>query len=89
MNDYLVRCGKTLLIVCITLCALGIANSLSKRPKTIYIKTQDPNYVQNIGEIQRRLKAQGFYDGKIDYKWGDKTEKAYCNWCAKRAIEGR
>ena len=86
MNDYLSRCGKTLLIVCVTVSALGIANSLSKKPKVIYVP--DPNYVQNIGEAQRRLKAQGLYDGKIDYKWGAGTEKAYCDYCAIRAIKG-
>lgn len=42
----------------------------------------DPNYVQNIGEAQQRLKEQGLYHGKIDYKWGEMTDKAYCDWMA-------
>ena len=58
----------------------------TQESKIVYV--QDPNYVQNIGEAQRRLKAQGLYDGKIDYKWGTGTEKAYCDYCAIRAIEG-
>jgi len=45
---------------------------------------QDPNYVQNVGEAQERLREQGFYDGDIDYKWGPETERAYCNWCASQ-----
>ena len=47
----------------------------------------DPNYVQSIGEAQRRLKKQGFYKGRIDYKWGPQTEKAYCNWKATQAFK--
>ena len=58
----------------------------TQESKIVYVP--DPNYVQNIGEAQRRLKAQGLYDGPIDYKWGVGTEKAYCNYMAIRAIEG-
>ena len=86
MNDYLSRAGKTILIVVITISALSMAVHLSK-PKIIYI--QDPNYVQNIGEAQRRLKEQGLYHGKIDYIWGTGTEEAYCDYCGIEAIEGK
>jgi len=58
----------------------------TQEARVIYI--QDPNYVQNIGEAQKRLKEQGLYHGKIDYVWGPGTEKGYCDWCAIRAIEG-
>lgn len=59
----------------------------TQEPQIIYI--QDPNYVQNIGEAQRRLKEQGLYHGKIDYIWGPKMEEAYCNYMGIRAIEGK
>ena len=59
----------------------------TQEARVIFI--QDPNYVQNIGEAQRRLKEQGLYHGKIDYIWGQGTEKAYCDYCGIRAIEGR
>lgn len=86
MNDYLVRCGKTLIIVAITVSALSIAMHVSK-PKVIYI--QDPNYVQPPCEAQRRLKEQRLYQGRIDNIWGPETDKAYCDYCAIRAVEGR
>ena len=56
----------------------------TQESKVVYI--QDPNYVQNIGEAQQRLKEQGLYHGKIDYIWGPLMDKAYCDYCA---IEGR
>ena len=59
----------------------------TQEARVIYI--QDPNYVQNIGEAQRRLKEQGLYHGKIDYIWGQGTDKAYCDYMAIRAIEGK
>ena len=58
----------------------------TQESKVVYVP--DPNYVQNIGEAQRRLKEQGLYHGKIDYIWGPETEEGYCNWCGIRAIEG-
>ena len=73
-----------LIVVCIgQYCALAH----KKRPAVIYI--QDPNYVQNIGEAQQRLKEQGLYHGKIDYIWGPLMDKAYGNWCGIREVEGR
>lgn len=47
-----------------------------------YVYVADPNYVQNIFEIQQRLKDQGLYAGEIDGIWGPQTDEAYCNWCA-------
>ena len=95
MNDYLSRAGKTLLIVCITVCALGIANSLSKRPKEIYIYVPDPNYIPSAREIQQRLKDldDPRYDpGPIDGIPGPKMITGWDNLIkdryAKRAIEG-
>ena len=64
---------------------IGIVVGIPPRePKVI----QDPNYVQNIGEAQRRLKAQGLYHGPIDYKWGQGTEQGYRDYCAIEAVEG-
>ncbi len=86
MNN-LSRAGKTIIVVFVTVALLGFTvKLLKKRPRIIYI--QDPNYVQNIGEAQMRLKEQGLYHGKIDYIWGSGTDKAYCDWCAIRALEG-
>jgi hypothetical protein len=53
--------------------------------KRVY--TADPNYVQNIFEIQQRLKDQGFYAGRVDGIWGAETDKAYCDWCAVREFK--
>jgi len=58
----------------------------TQEPQIIYI--QDPNYVQNIGEAQMRLREQGLYSGKIDYIWGPIMDKAYCDYCAIREIKG-
>ena len=87
MRDNLSRAGLTLLIIFTTLLSVAYVKNLAeKEPTVVYI--QDPNYVQNIGEAQKRLKEQGLYHGKIDYLWGPGTDKAYCDWCAIRAIDG-
>ncbi len=86
MQNNLSRAGKTIIVVFVTVALLGAFVKLLERPRIVYI--QDPNYVQNIGEAQMRLKEQGLYDGKIDYLWGPGTDKAYCDWCAMRAIKG-
>lgn len=86
MNDNLSRAGKTILIVIIV---VGVLSIVTNRPKPQIIYIQDPNYVQNIGEAQRRLKEQGLYHGKIDYIWGPMMDEAYGNYCAIQAIEGR
>ena len=59
------------------------ASSVAIEQRTVII---DPNYVQNPYEAQERLKAQGYYHGKIDGLWGPKSDKAYCNWCGVQAI---
>lgn len=96
MNDNLSRAGKTLLIVLITVSALGIAVSLSKRPKEIYIYVPDPNYIPSAKEIQQRLTDLGNprYDPNgIDGWIGKDSRTAWdnytCDRYAKRAIEGR
>ena len=73
---------------CVVLVAMYciIQEQKNQEPQIIYI--QDPNYVQNIGEAQRRLKEQGLYHGKIDYLWGPMMDEAYGNYCAIREIEG-
>ena len=84
MNN-LSRAGKTILIIIIV---VGVLSIVTNRPEPQIIYIQDPNYVQNIGEAQRRLKEQGLYHGRIDYAWGPLMETAYGNYCAIRAIEG-
>ena len=95
MNDYLSRAGKTLIIVLIVVCAVGIANSLSKRPKEIYIYIQDPNYIPSAREIQQRLKDldDPRYDpGEIDGIPGPEMIRGWdnyiCDRYAKRAVKG-
>lgn len=55
---------------------------VSVRPQNGRTALPDPNYVQNPYEAQERLKAQGYYKGKIDGKWGAQTDQAYCDYCA-------
>ena len=83
MNN-LSRAGKTILIIIIV---VGVLSIVTNRPEPQIIYIQDPNYVQNIGEAQRRLKEQGLYHGRIDYTWGPLMETAYCDYCAIREIE--
>jgi|GEM_PF-5649078 len=63
-------------------CALSTST-----PTIVYI--QDPNYVQPPCEAQRRLKEQDLYHGKIDNIWGKETDKAFCDYCAIKAVEGK
>ena len=63
------------------------ANPASQRPVEARTPAQDTNYIQNIFEIQEKLKEQGFYKGKIDGKWGQLTDKAYCDWCATQEFK--
>jgi hypothetical protein len=84
MNN-LSRAGKTILIIIIV---VGVLSIVTNRPEPQIIYIQDPSYVQNIGEAQRRLKEQGLYHGKIDYLWGPMMDEAYGNYCAIQAIEG-
>ena len=85
MNN-LSRAGKTILIIIIV---VGVLSIVTNRPEPQIIYIQDPNYIQNIGEAQRRLKEQGLYHGKIDYIWGPLMDKAYCDYCAIGAFEGK
>ena len=87
MNDYLSRTGLTILIMITILLSVAYVKHLADQPpKIIYI--QGPNYVQPPCEAQRRLKEQGLYHGKIDNIWGPESDKAFCDYCAIRAIEG-
>ena len=87
MNDNLSRAGLTILIIFSVVLSVAYVKHLAdQEPQIICI--QDPNYVQNIGEAQRRLKEQGLYHGRIDYLWGPMMDEAYGNYCAIRAIEG-
>jgi len=87
MNNYLSRAGKTILIMALVVLSIAYVKE-RKKPIVKLVPVQDPNYVQNIGEAQKRLKEQGLYHGKIDYIWGPETDKAYCDWCGIRAIKG-
>lgn len=88
-KDYLSRFGLVLLIMLSTLLSVIYIKHLAERREPIVklVPIVDPNYVQNPYEAQERLKAQGLYDGKIDGLWGDKTDRAYCDYCAKREFE--
>ena len=85
---------KAALLVTLTF-GLGIALILSlcwryyEEPTLTIIYIQDPNYVQPPCEAQRRLKEQGLYHGRIDNIWGKETDKAFCDYCAIKSIEGR
>lgn len=85
MQDYARRAVMLLLIILVVI--LSITHVKPREPVVKLV--QDPNYVQNIGEAQRRLKEQGLYHGEIDYIWGPETEKGYCDYCAIQAVEGR
>lgn len=87
MQDNLRRAGLTLLIMAVVV--LSITHVKPREPVVKLVPVHDPNYVQCPAEAQERLKAQGLYDGKIDGIWGAKTDKAYCNYCAIRTIEGK
>ena len=71
---------------CVVLVAMWCIIQTQQQVKIIYI--QDPNYVQPPCEAQRRLKEQGLYHGRIDNIWGPESDKAFCDYCAIRAIEG-
>lgn len=87
MNDNLSRAGLTLLIIVTLILSVAYVKHLSDRePQIIFI--QDPNYVQPPCEAQRRLKEQGLYHGRIDNIWGPESDKAFCDYCAIREIEG-
>ena len=87
MNDELSRAGLTILIIVTILLSVAYIKHLAdQEPQIIFI--QDPNYVQPPCEAQRRLKEQGLYNGRIDNIWGKETDRAYCDYCAIREIEG-
>ena len=92
MND-LSRAGKTLIVVFVTVFALGSAVKLLERPRVVYII--DPN-IPSAREIQQRLKDLNDprYDpGPIDGIPGPKMIRGWDNLIidryAIRAIEGR
>ena len=60
----------------------------TQEAKVVVVYIQDPNYVQSPYESQQILKNMGLYHGKIDGIWGKESDRAYCDYCAIRAIEG-
>ena len=42
---------------------------------------------RSIAETQTILKKRGYYKGKIDGIWKEKTEKAYCQWNADKYLK--
>ena len=92
MNN-LSRAGKTLIVVFVTVFALGFAVKLLERPRVVYII--NPN-IPSALEIQQRLKdlEDPRYDpGKVDGIIGRQSRIAWdnfsCDQFAKRAFEGR
>lgn len=87
------RAGKTLIVVFVTVFALGFVVKLLEKPKFVYIP--DPN-IPSVHDIQRRLKAldDPRYDpGKIDGILGPNTMEGWNNLIkdrhAKRVVEGK
>ena len=94
MNN-LSRAGKTLIVVFVTVFALGSVVKLLERPETVYVYVQDPN-IPSAREIQQRLKDldDPRYDpGPIDGIPGPKMITGWDNLIkdryAIRDIEGR
>lgn len=94
MND-LSREGKTLIIIFVTVFALGYVVKLLERSEVVYVYVQDPN-IPSAREIQQRLKDLNDprYDpGPIDGIPGPKMITGWDNLIkdryAKRAIEVR
>jgi len=52
-------------------------------PRVIYIKDEQ---IRSIYETQRQMQEHG-YDVQVDGIWGKKTEKSYCDWCAKQSFK--
>ena len=77
---------RTLLVGfgCVVLIAMYCIIQTQKQVKII--RVPDPSYVMNPFEAQERLKAQGLYDGKIDGIWGEKTDRAYCDYMAANSM---
>jgi len=69
--------------------AVALFQERATEPIVKLVPFIDPNYVMPPCEAQRRLKDQGFYQGRIDNIWGPKTSKAYANWSAAPEFEGR
>lgn len=68
-------------------CGFVVARNYRNTQIVKLVPTENLNKVYNIFEMQERLKAQGLYGGKIDGLWGPLMDKAYCDYCAIRAIE--
>jgi len=88
MSDLESRATKAILIIAVVVLLVAYVNE-RKNPVVKLVPVQDPNYVQPPCEAQRRLKEQGLYHGRIDNIWGPESDKAFCDWCAIRDIEGR
>lgn len=87
MNDYLSRAGKTLLIIAITVSALGIA--VKMKPRIVYV--QDPNCIPSQREIQQRLEDLNNprYDPNgVDGWIGEDSRKAWDNFICDRYAKG-
>jgi len=57
-------------------------------PRCRIVRVPAEQKIQNIFEIQQALKDRGLYEGKVDGIWGEKTDKAYCDYCAIQHFKG-
>jgi len=83
------RAGKTLIIVFVTVFALGFTVKLLERPRFIYV--QDPNCIPSAREIQQRLEDLGNprYDPNgVDGYIGKDSRKAWDNYVCDRFAKG-
>ena len=79
--------GATIIFLLIGIPLVIWSASLNRPTTKQQSVINDTNHIQNIFEIQEKLKEQGFYKGKIDGKWGPLTDKAYCDWCATQEFK--
>lgn len=75
------------ILVIVIGCLLILLAGKGKGVPEPVIKTVEVERPMSIIETQQALKAEGFYKGKLDGKWGAQTERAYCDWAASREFE--
>lgn len=73
---------RTILLGMAIIAAVGLYCRLSQpqAPEPVSI------HISNITEIQEQLRDAGYYNGPIDNKWGPKTDRAYCDYCAAQSF---
>ena len=76
-----------LILFCCALLCLYVGYKCGQQAWRFVPKEVVVEIPMSVSDIQRFLKAEGLYEGKIDNVWGPGTERAWCNWCAVRSIE--